>query len=111
MDDVLSGLTEIIFGGNFWERDGMGEKGKCVAINFRSRIGQKTLDTTIVFGGGTYGPCVFAVIGPSGAVGRLGMDDHVRSGGCQGAGVEIKIAEDESEGGEFWVGAGIAEEI
>ena len=64
-----------------------------------------------MFGGGTYGPRVFAMIGPCGAVGRLGMNDHVRSGGCQGAGVEIEIAEDESESGEFGVEAGIAEEI
>ena len=38
MNDVLSSLTEIVIGGDLWDWDGMGGKGKCVAVNLRSRV-------------------------------------------------------------------------
>ena len=49
MDDVLSSLTEIIISGNLWDRDGMWEKGKCVAIYFCTRFWNVALDASVVF--------------------------------------------------------------
>ena len=89
----------------------MREKGKCVAVNLRSRIWQIALDTAIVFGGGTDSSRVFTVVGPRGAVGRFGVNDYVRSGRSQGASVKVKISEDVGESGELWVGARVAEKI
>ena len=64
-----------------------------------------------MFGRRTDGPRIFAVVGPRGAVGWFGMNDDMCSGRCQGARIEVEIAEDVGEGGEFWVGSGVAEEV
>ena len=111
MDNVLCCLAKIVSGRNFGERDGMRKKGKCIAVDLRSRIGKVTLDASIMLRRRADRPSVSAVVRPGGAVGGFGVNNDVGTRGRQGASIEIEVAEDVCEGGEFWIGARITEKV
>ena len=111
MDDVLGSLTEIVIGGNLWDRDGMWEKGKCVAIYFCARIWNVAPNTSVVFRGRANRPSVFAMVCPGCAIGGLGVYNNVSTRRGERTCIKIKVTEDVSERGEFRIGSGVAKKI